>query len=432
MRGAPCLVRADRNGNIREDSRLLMQCRRGDRIFTPEWSDLIPLPGESDLFLLPGRHPLGGDPLSGEARQTDGLAVAAFAAPGHTLAAHPAYAEDADAPALPLFAYGAVGYARGKFWICARKVDDDPRQRFESIRPGRVERNCLELLGRYPRNRLVGHIISNCALRYHCPAARNFALGRYEAPLPTSRSCNARCIGCISLLQEDMPQSVTPQCRLEFTPSPEEIAEVMRIHAGREKKRPIYSFGQGCEGDPLQNADLLARSIRLFRAQGGPGTINCNTNASSPDAVSRLAKAGLTSMRVSLNSARPDIYQAYYRPANYAFADVAESIRTASGAGVFVSLNLLYFPGITDTAEEMEALAQLCRKGRVSMIQLRNLNIDPLWFIRRMRAKTGEPGPALGLDEFMAGLKARCPWLRFGYFNPWLGERAEILAPDPH
>lgn len=431
MRCAPRLVRADRNGNIREDSRLLMQCRQGDRIFTPEWSDLIPLPAESDLFLLPGRHPVGADPVSGKARETDGLAVAAFAAPGHTLSGHPAYVEEADAPALPLFAYGAVGYARGKLWICGRKVDDDPRQRFESIKPGRLERNCRDLLGRYSRNRLVGHIINNCALRYHCPAARNFALGRYEAPLPTSRSCNARCIGCISLLQEGMPQEVTPQCRLEFTPKPQEIAEVMRIHASRERKCPIYSFGQGCEGDPLQNADLLAESIRLFRASGGRGTINCNTNASSPDAVLQLAKSGLTSMRVSLNSARPGIYHAYYRPANYAFADVAESIRTASAAGVFVSLNLLYFPGITDTKEEVESLAELCRNGGVSMIQLRNLNIDPLWFMRHMREKTGDPGPAMGLGEFMGGLKARCPWLRFGYFNPWLGEKATALGPGP-
>ncbi|MFC1817352.1 radical SAM protein, partial [Thermodesulfobacteriota bacterium] len=49
-----------------------------------------------------------------------------------------------------------------------------------------------------PGNRLREHL-ENCALTYGCPAAKNFFLGRYEAPLPTSRSCNAGCLGCISL-----------------------------------------------------------------------------------------------------------------------------------------------------------------------------------------------------------------------------------------
>ena len=29
--------------------------------------------------------------------------------------------------------------------------------------------------------------------------ARAFALGRHEAPLPTSVACNAQCVGCLSL-----------------------------------------------------------------------------------------------------------------------------------------------------------------------------------------------------------------------------------------
>ena len=44
------------------------------------------------------------------------------------------------------------------------------------------------------------------------------------------------------------------------------------------------------------NPDLLVESVRQFRAGEGPGTVNCNTNASRPEAVIRLAEAGLTSM----------------------------------------------------------------------------------------------------------------------------------------
>ena len=360
----PHLVMADQSGNIYDDPQLLMVCRRGAQWGLPRPDELMPLPEESELFLLPGRRAVGLNPESGETEVLDQLAVAAFAAPAHTLSAHPAYESETDAPLLPLFAYGAVGFAHGRFYVCARKVDQDPRQRFQRIPRGRIEQNVRRLLREHPDNRLIRHILDNCVLRYDCPAARNFALGRYEAPLPTSRACNARCVGCISAQDKDSPVAVTPQCRLAFTPEAAEIVEVMRLHQSRETATPIYSFGQGCEGDPLTNAGLLVESVRLFRTGGGRGTVNCNTNASNPGAVARLAEAGLTSMRVSCNSAREALYQRYYRPADYSFADVRASIREARQRGIFVSLNLLFFPGVTDTEEELEALARLVGEKR--------------------------------------------------------------------
>ena len=460
----PHLVMADAQGNIYDDPQLLMVCRRGEEWGLPRPDELIPLPEESEFFLLPGRRAVGLDPETGCMREPEGeapLAVAAFAAPGHTLAAHPAYETEPGAPLLPLFAYGAVGFAHGRFYICARRVDDDPRQVFAHIPRKRIEQGARQLLRDYPQNRLIGHILNNCVARYDCPAARNFALGRYEAPLPTSRTCNARCVGCISAQEAGSPIVATPQCRLEFTPSPEEVAQVMTIHAARETRTPIYSFGQGCEGDPLMNPDLLEASVRLFRTQGGEGTVNCNTNASRPDAVARLAQAGLTSLRVSLNSARPEAYARYYRPTNYSLDDVREAIRTGRRLGLWVSLNLLYFPGLTDTEAELEALARLVGEDGVSMIQWRNLNIDPEWHCRRMcepnpnqppaspataaavpanAASPDAPGlppdaappePGMGLIRFMKRLKKACPWLRYGYFNPYLGTQSAIAAPLP-
>ena len=434
----PHLVMADERGNIYDDPDLLMVCRRGAQWGLPRPDELIPLPEESEFFLLPGRKAVGLDPETGLITPPEGeapLAVAAFAAPGYTISAHPAYESDEKSPLLPLFAYGAVGYARGRFYICARRVDTEPRQIFSNIGRGRIEQGARGLLRDYPQNRLIRHIMDNCVARYDCPAARNFALGRYEAPLPSSRSCNASCIGCISAQEKDSPIQSTPQCRLAFTPSPEEIAEVMRIHSGRETRTPIYSFGQGCEGDPLMNPDLLVESVRQFRAGEGPGTVNCNTNASRTDAVIRLAKAGLTSMRVSLNSARAELYNRYYRPSGYSFDDVRASIREARSRGVWVSLNLLVFPGVTDTEEELDALAHLVGENGVSMIQWRNLNIDPEWYFKLMSGGEGpeklELSPSMGLTSFMKRLKKLCPWLRYGYFNPYLGEKAELTAPMP-
>ena len=107
----PHMVMADAQGNIYDDPDLLMVCRRGEEWGTPRPDELMPLPEESELFLLPGRRAVGLNPETGEIECTEDLAVAAFAAPAHTLSAHPAYTSDADAPLLPLFAYGAVGFA---------------------------------------------------------------------------------------------------------------------------------------------------------------------------------------------------------------------------------------------------------------------------------------------------------------------------------
>ncbi len=425
----PCLVVADDSGNIYDEPDLLMLVRRGEQWGLPRPDELMPLPKESELFLLPGRKAVGYNPETGEAEEVDGLAVAAFAAPGYTLSGHPVYETEEDARMLPLFAYGAVGFAEDRFWICARRVDMDPRQQFSHIRKGLIEKNVRQLLETYPDNRLVAHILTNCVMRYDCPAARNFSLGRYEAPLPSSRTCNARCIGCISSQEQDSPIEVTPQCRLTFTPTPEELVQVMEIHAARETKRPIFSFGQGCEGDPLMNPELLCAAVRLYRERGGAGTVNCNTNASRPEAVEALAKAGLSAMRVSLNSAREELYTRYYRPHGYSFADVRRSIAVGRENGLFICLNLLYFPGITDTEEELRALSDLVGSCGVSMIQWRNLNIDPEYYLELMQDFAH--GPSMGLRSFMKRLKKACPWLQYGYFNPYVGAKAEVPAPMP-
>ena len=203
----------------------------------------------------------------------------------------------------------------------------------------------------------------------------------------------------------------------------------MRFHMGREQEQPVYSFGQGCEGDPLMNPDLLRESVRLFRSGGGTGTVNCNSNASSPAAVEALARAGLTSLRVSLNSARPDVYERYYRPRGYTFDDVRASIAVARRHGIFVSLNLLFFPGVTDTEAELDALARLAGENGVSMIQWRNLNIDPDWYWNLLGDMAH--GPSMSLAVFMKRLRRLCPWLRYGYFNPYVGDRADLTAPLP-
>ena len=415
----PHLVVADAAGRIYDHPGLLLMCRRGQEWGLPRPDELMPLPDESELFRLPGRRAAGFDPQTGQIEVMEELAVAAFVAPAHTLTAHPAYVSDPDAPVLPLFAYGAVGYAGNRLYVCANKVDEDKRQVFRGIGRARLEGLARRLAEAYPDNRLMQHLMFNCVLRYGCPAARNLCLGRFEAPLPVSRACNARCAGCISRQDPDSAIRATPQSRLQFTPSARELVEIMLHHGRKETRAPVFSFGQGCEGEPLLEAGLLIEAVREFRAKGGVGTVNLNSNASLPGAVAELAGAGLSSLRVSLNSARSEVYERYYRPVSYSFADVRASIAAAKAKSLFVSLNLLYFPGITDTEEEIEPLIELIAATGADMVQLRNLNIDPEYYPTLF---TGIAfGPSTGFANFRKRLKKSRPGLRLGYFNPYLG-----------
>ena len=407
---------ADRDGNIYDHPELLMVCRRGKEFGLPRPDEIIPLPEESELFQLPGRSALGFTPDEGITR-LDETAVAAFVSPGHTLSGIAAYESEPGAQVLPLFAYAAVGYADGRFWVAAKKVDQDRRQIFTNIPQKKIQQGAHQWQKEFPRNRLVRHL-TVCALTYSCPAARNLALGRFEAPLPTSQACNADCVGCLSFQPEESGFPST-QNRITFRPTDREVAEVMLKHQTREK-HPVYSFGQGCEGEPLTEHKLITEAIARFRKADGKGTVNINTNGSLTEAIEPLAKAGLDSIRVSMNSSRPELYTAYHRPKSYSFDDVRATIAQAKQNNMFVSLNLFYFPGVTDTEAEFDSLVGLLEDYKVDFIQLRNLNLDPELYMETIPEVIS---PSMGLNYFRKRLKKQCPWVNFGYFNPYLPDR---------
>jgi molybdenum cofactor biosynthesis enzyme MoaA len=228
--------------------------------------------------------------------------------------------------------------------------------------------------------------------------------------LPTSPVCNSRCLGCISLQESECCPS--SQERLSFVPSVQELCEVAVPHL-ETAENAIVSFGQGCEGDPILQADTICAAVREMRRQTGRGTINFNSNASLPDAVDQLAAAGVESIRVSLNSVIEERYNAYYRPRGYRFAAVIESVHRDKQAGLFTMLNYLVFPGVTDQPDELEALVELVESAGVDLIQMRNLSIDPVMYWEAL----GQPTDGLGMQTLLDQLKQRVPRLQFGYFN---------------
>jgi molybdenum cofactor biosynthesis enzyme MoaA len=148
------------------------------------------------------------------------------------------------------------------------------------------------------------------------------------------------------------------------------------------------------------------------------GTINLNTNGSLPEAVKILRQAGLDSIRVSLNSCRPEYYAGYYRPRGYGLEDLKRSLQIMKTGGGFASINYLVMPGLTDEAAEFTALCAFIQETGLDLIQMRNLNIDPEWYLRTIGYRPA--GDRLGIQPLMARLRDAFPKLRFGYFNPSL------------
>jgi pyruvate-formate lyase-activating enzyme len=380
------------------------------------------MPFGSELMYLPDRWPLLFNRGSGRIETITQnpyapgqplFPVTAFNSPGYITSYLGAYVETPKAHALPLFSYGAVGWHRGKFRSAIVAVDREKRQDLRLMKPDDVALGIEKMRKQMPANRLRSHL-EKCALQFGCPAAKNFFLGRCEAPLPAAEQCNARCLGCLSLQRHsDIPHS---QDRIRFTPSPEEIAEVALAHIKRVDQS-VVSFGQGCEGDPLLATDVIAPAIRLIRAETDRGTINMNTNASLPQALQQVIDAGLDSIRISMNSVRENCYHAYFRPKGYGFSDVLKSIALAVGSGLFVAVNYLNCPGFTDTPPEIDALRQFLKAYPIHMIQWRNLNFDSLRYYKIM-SDVAPDGAPIGMKNLLEQIRREFPGLKFGYFNP--------------
>ncbi|SEW41597.1 radical SAM protein [Chitinophaga arvensicola] len=415
LKQTPYILYSDGNGNIFEDTSLYTTGRSGWDAWPVDPEEWIELPEGGNLYELPGRRGIGINAATGDMQLCEkGWAVAAFIPPAHTGFYLSAYETMPDAPTLPLFCYTAVGWLDGKFYVPATRIEADIRQECAGFDDKKVKQGVKTLVEAYPHNRLVQHLAENCALTYECPAARNYFMGRWECPIPSSPACNANCVGCISFQPEE-ETIVSTQDRLRFKPTAQEIVEYTVPHL-ETAPFPIVSFGQGCEGEPLLMWETIRESILEIRKHTPKGSININTNGSKPDAVRALCEAGLNSIRVSMNSAQSKFYTPYYRPNNYVFEDLIESLKVVKEFGGWTSINYFVFPGMTDSADEYEALRNLIRETNLDMIQWRNFNIDPDWYLGKLGIT--ETGECLGVKQLQELIQEEFPDLKFGYFNP--------------
>src|SRR5690242_19268356 len=153
-------------------------------------AELIPLPRGAVLSMLPDRRALSAvGPLPG-------APAAALLPIGFTRTLLPAYEASTEYECLPLFGYTAVAFKDGQPHVAALATDD-PRP-WQHPDPGyRRLRRLIRARSAEQPSALLEHI-AHCALTYECRSAQHLFYGQGEAALPSSPTCNAACVGCIS------------------------------------------------------------------------------------------------------------------------------------------------------------------------------------------------------------------------------------------
>ena len=416
----PSLLFARPDGRLLDHPDLAMVGRSGEQYLEPLAEELILLPEGATLTAVPERFPIGirqdgrfaqlsQNPYSRKKEEV--WAVAALLPQGFTRTLLPAHSRAPGKKPLPLLGYTAVGMDdQGRFVVAARQTDEHQRWNPQYFNTPELEKLVAEKTAAFPDNRLLRQL-AVCSLEYGCLTAQNVFYHRWEAGIPVSPVCNANCLGCISTQPAECCPS--PQRRLDFVPGLQEIVEIGRPHL-QEAEEGIVSFGQGCEGEPSLQGRLIGQAIREIRRETARGTININTNGGDREQIRIIVDAGIDAMRLSMISPSPELYHRYHRPEGFSFDDVVASLKYASAAGVHVALNLLAFPGVTDSESEVAALIDLIKATGVRQIQLRNLNIDPDLY---MALVGGEPSPALGLAGMLETLAAEIPQLAVGNYS---------------
>jgi len=417
------MVYSDPAGNIYDEPAIESTGFSGSsfRGFTEK--EMIPLPPGTVLSLLPGRLPVGKYKnkvkpfrrLSGIEASALPYAVSGILPNGYTRLLLPAYRICSGAPCLPLFSYSSVAFKKDNFYIAACETEKSERWLPSAYTTPELEIIVKKRLSEEPDNRLLKHL-SFCALNYQCYNAQNIFYGRWEGGIPLSGRCNSHCLGCLSQQDEKKSCFTSPQNRIAFTPSIEEVISPGVRHLN-SSDYTILSFGQGCEGEPLLQGDLLIKSIREIRKRTSRGTLHLNTNGSKPGVLTSVIEAGLDSVRISLISAIEENYKTYFRPRTFSFKDVCKSFSIARDRGIFISINLLVMPGFTDRPEEMESFFSFLEKYPVNKIQFRNLNLDPHVFFKLMPRAGGK---LKGMLTFIELLKRTFPSIKMGSVNSWV------------
>lgn len=359
----------------------------------------VPLPAGAELVPLPDRAAVGLDrrglPRSlGPAR----WALGAILPPGHLRTHLPAALIAAGAPALEPLPYAAVA-ADGRGELVAAAVIVGSAERPE---PVDVSDAITARLRAEPSNRLLRQL-ARCAREYRCTAARNAFLGRGECALPLGAPATDGAAPLAALRRRDERAPLDP---VALRIGAADVAAVAIAHL--EQGGDSVSFGQACEGEPLERIRDVAEATARIREVTDRGTVVLRTSGSSAAALGRAADSGVDRVAVRIASAHAPTYERIHRPSGYRWTDVRAALRAASARRLATTIELLTLPGSTDRATEVAALLALLGELETgSELRLAALAADPYALLARAPA-----GETIGIASLLERVRADAAHVR--------------------
>lgn len=359
----------------------------------------IPLPPNAELVPLADRAAVGLDrrglPRSlGAAR----WALGAILPPGYLRTHLPAAEIATGATALEPLPYSAVGAdSRGLLVVGAVTIGSARPSAIDDVGDAINAR-----LGAEPSNRLLRQL-ARCARDYKCSAARNAFLGQGECALPLGAPGTDGAAPTVALRRRDERAPLEPVA-LRVGAADAAAVAIAHLQRGGDS----VSFGQACEGEPLERIRDVADAVARIRGATDRGTIVLRTSGSSAAAVGRAADAGVDRVAVRIVSAHGPTYERVHQPSGYRWTDVRATLREAAARRLATTVELLTVPGLTDRATEAGALlALLGELPSGTELLLTALAADPYALLARV---TG--GEALGIAALLDRLRADAAHVR--------------------
>ncbi|HUQ17509.1 MAG TPA: radical SAM protein [Candidatus Saccharimonadales bacterium] len=330
----------------------------------------IPLPPRARVVPLPDRDALGMD-RHGRPRSLGAgrWAVGAILGPGHLRTQLPACTGRDDAAPLEPQGYAAVAAgADGALIVAAVPTGEGPAP----VAPTEVALAAAITAG------LRAHP-SSAALRQLARRAREHEDAGTSA---------------LFLHQGDGPLPVSGD---RITAADLADLAIAHLAAGGTG----VTFGLAGDPDPLTRPRVVADAASRIREAIPSARIAVRTNAAAAAAIARVAEAGVDRLVIPLASARPETYERLHPARVSRWPDVRSGFRQAVACGLPVTIELLVLPGLTDRAEEADALVALLRElPSGSAVRLRDLVADPYVLLR------ANPGSEpLGIEVLLARLR---------------------------
>lgn len=239
--------------------------------------------------------------------------------------------------------------------------------------------------------------------KLHDPYGRRIGLLR----ISILDRCNLRCIYCL-------PEQRTKRSPLDRLLRRSELVEVAEAARDLGISR-IRLTG----GEPLLRPDVVAITRSLV-AIDGIASVAMTTNGSRlVEQASRLKKAGLSRVNVSLDSFDPNTYRHITQGGDLETS--LEGIRAARTAGLSVRINAVLIEGVND--DELDDFVSFSRENSVEVRFIERMSADNLPYVaeRRVIERLGRHHRVTPLAPDRPGGHVRrfaCDGVVIGFISP--------------